>query len=158
MRPYSSFLFEEQQPDAKLVQKELNYVIGVILGGRANGDWEHTLTKIPIKKIITRERGFRYKRDALVTAFTKTPNAVTPIAIQPGHGSKYHLLDGHHRLRSAKDAGAEYIWAIVIGDKTNAESDTLCVCGHTKRYHNGSTMFGWDDCLECKCKKFKLKS
>jgi hypothetical protein len=127
------------------------------------GDVKYHVVEVPVNQITTRERGKRYPNDGLTAAYENNPAGPPPIAIQERGGSKrYTVLDGHHRLMSAKAAGLDTIWSLVVDDVTKDESHSLCAtpgCGHWKTMHNGSFQYGWGDCTEtgCKCQQFTIK-
>jgi hypothetical protein len=127
------------------------------------GDVKYRVVEVPVNQIATRERGKRYPNDGLTAAYENNPAGPPPIAIQERGGSKrYTVLDGHHRLMSAKAAGLDTIWSLVVDDVTKDESHSLCAtpgCGHWKTMHNGSFQYGWEDCTEtgCKCQQFTVK-
>lgn len=119
-------------------------------------DIDHTVELIPIKKIVTRERGTRQSLTALVRDYQTRPALIPPPVVDKRYDGKFLVIDGHHRLKAAKNAGLTDIWVVVLGHRHDRGSRTLCTCGHDRRTHDGSLIF--DDefgrCNRCKCPRF----
>jgi len=119
-------------------------------------DIDYTVEILPINKIVTRERGTRQSLVTLVQDYSLRPALVPPPVVDKRTDGKYLVIDGHHRLKAAKQAGLKDIWAIVLGHRHDRGSHTRCVCGHDRRTHSGSLIFddGFGECARCQCDSF----
>lgn len=162
MKRFQAFLTEATRPSAALVKKSIRDGV-IIQVDRGNGDlddYDTELKQLPLKKIVTRERGKRYSLDPLIAAYKSDPGRVVPIAVEKRSDGKYLVLDGHHRVQAAKQAGLTDIWVVDFLRQHMRGSNTMCTCGHPRRFHNGMMLFdGPGDCAHynCSCKQFTPK-
>ncbi len=69
------------------------------------------LIALDIKRIVPREQIIL--EDELVDAMLDAPEEIPPIVVAPW-GDVHVVVDGHHRLAAALQAGLKWIWVIEV--------------------------------------------